>query len=118
MKWTSCTQHTGMPILTLLSAESTDVGTRSAGLPGCAECTSAFYGLTMRTGNVIYGGYPGAIGDGSAGVQGKPLSRRAPLSGRGTNLQNRGLKANSSRRYRRSHALRNNNLGNAFLVYS
>lgn len=32
-------------------------------------------------------------------------------------LQNRGLKANSSRRYRRSHALRDNNLGNAFPVH-
>ena len=105
-----------MPILTPLSAESTDVGTRSAGLLGCVECTSALYGLTMRTGDAIYGGYPGAIGDGPAGVQGRPLSCRAPL--RGTNLQNRGLKTNSSRHYHRSYALRNNNLGNAFPVYS
>jgi len=90
-----------------------------AGLPRCVECTSTLHGLAMRMGDAIYGGYLGAVGDWAGGgtVQDRPLSRREPLSGRGANTQNRVLEANISRRYRGSHAPRNDNLGNAFLVH-
>jgi len=89
------------------------------GLARCVECTSTLHGFAMRTGDAIHGDFLGATGDwaGEGIVQGKPLFRRAPLSGRGTNTQNRVLETSISRRYRGSRAHLSDSLGNAFPVH-